>query len=203
MEDFDRLPHFYESDGGARIERPVYLLLADCFLGRPGGPPAYWEAGTELETDLVPNEHMKPLNRAAGIAFANWEASLPPPASAVTPDELMEAANILMKSRKPEDPEIPYEIWRGTVYQLAMDLKTRRGGRAPVPPPSTAIIAPVHGRPVPPMSAGDFKDVTHRDPSITGLTAHPQNAAAKRHRRPTAPAMSTEPKPPAGDAVGM
>jgi hypothetical protein len=197
------LPQFYIADGGARIERPVYLLEGDCFLGRPGGPPSYWEAGTELETDVIPNDNMRPLNRAAAIKYNEWKQSLPPEASACTPDELLEAGNILMRSRKPDDPEIPFEIWRASVYQLAMELKIRRDGRLPPSmPKSQQFVTPANGRPPPPMSAGDFKDMTHRDPNATGMQAHPQ-LAAKRVKRQAAPPMATEPKPPAGDAVGM
>lgn len=193
----EHIPEFYVSGDGERVAEPVYRLLADCFLGMPGRPPALWEAGTELQHNLTPNDHMQPLNRAAAVAIDDWRQQLPPAAEAVSPDELLEASNMLMRSRQPGDAEIPYATWRASVYRLAMENKVHRGGMRMPAPPSAQPIRPLSGRQPPPMTAGDYKDVAHRDQAATGMQAHPQSA---RRMKPK-PTMSTEPPPANSDGV--
>lgn len=192
------LPEFYIADDGTRVADPVYRLHADCFFGKPGGPPALWEAGTELETDLVPNEHMEPLNAAAAERIAQWRATLPIVTGKMSQENIEEAAKILQP--REGEPIVPHEIWWPGVLKLAAELKAKRQGSTFIPPAYT--VAPANGRPVRPMTAGDFKDVSHRgDAQTTGVKAHPQ-LAGKRVRR-NVPPMSAEPAMPSGDAVGQ
>lgn len=196
MSNDHELPEYYIADNGDRVSQPVYLLLSDCFLGKPGGPPAKWEGGTELQTDLTPNDEMKPLNRAAGERVNRWRASLPIMSGRVEERDLAEAA-ALLAPREGEQIQ-PHEIWWAGVIRLAGELRMKRQG-AHVPAPSS-YIQRVTDRAAPPMSAGDFKDVAHRGQETTGMKAHDQLAAKRLQRKP-APPMATEPKPPAGDAT--
>ena len=189
------LPEFYQADDGSRVSTPVYELLADCFFGKPGGPPALWEAGTELQTDLIPNEHMKPLNRAAGERVEKWLQSLPIVAGKLDEQDLAEAASLLAPREGESMP--PHPIWWAGVIKLAGELKLKRtGSRIPNP---VREVTYAKGKTPPPLSAGNFKDVSHRDQEATGMKAHPQ-IAGKRVKRGS-PLMSAEPRQPAGDAT--
>lgn len=195
MSDYDHLPDVYVADDGTRVTAPVYRLLADCFFGKPGGPPALWEAGTELQTDITPNEHMEPLNKAAGVRIQRWLTSLPVVTAKLEESDIAEAA-ALLAPREGEATQ-PHGQWWAGVIKLAGELKKKREGR--VIPETATTVSPLNQASVPPMSAGDFKDVSHRDQKATGMKAH-QQLAGKRVNRP-APVMATEPKPPAGDAA--
>lgn len=190
-------PQFYIADDGSRVSGPVYRLLADCFFGKPGGPPSLWEAGTELETDILPNEQMEPLNVAAAERMAAWRASLPIVTGRLTDEEIAEAAKLL--APREGEPIVPHEIWWPGVIRLAGELKAKRGGRTFIAPAHT--VQPANGKPVRPMTAGDYKDVSHRDQAQTGMQAH-DKLPGRRVRR-EAPPMATEPAQPSGDAVGQ
>jgi hypothetical protein len=195
MSEHSHLPEAYVADDGTRVTAPVYRLLADCFFGKPGGPPALWEAGTELQTDITPNEHMQPLNRAAAERLNRWEASLPIIAGKLDEADIQEAAALL--APREGEPVQPHPVWWAGVIKLAGELKMKRAGNR-IPDP-VKTVAPLNQGHIPPMSAGDFKDVSHRDQRATGMQAHPQ-IAGKRMNRPTPP-MATEPKQPSGDAA--
>lgn len=195
MSNHDHLPECYVADDGTRVSAPVYRLLADCFLGAPGKPPGLWEAGTELQHDLCPNEHMQPLNRAAAEQVETWQTALPIVNGRLTDVEIGEAAALMA----PKDGEqvLPFPIYWAGVIKLAGELKARKAGPRVAPPVS--YVTPFGAKVVPPMTAGDFKDVSHRDAAATGLKPHEQSA--KRMKPQARPSMSAEPRPPASDGV--
>lgn len=190
------LPEFYLTEDGARVREPVYRLLADCFLGAPGKPPGLWEAGCEIQHDLVPNEHMQPLNRAAGEAVERWQAALPIVAGRFTEEEIGEAAALM--APKEGEQVLPHALWWAGVLKLAAELKIKKAGMR-VPAPTPQHVAPLN-RTVPPMTAGEYKDAPHRDQAATGIKAHPQ-AARRLKPAQQPPAMTTEPRPQASDGV--
>jgi hypothetical protein len=193
MHDIESLPRVYhDAETGEQIADPVYRLISPCFLGKPGKPPSYFEENAEVVWDGQPNSEMEPRNRAAAIAFADWQKSLPPAGVALNAMDLMEAANLLRQQAG--DEVLPHEVWQGRVFDLARELKSQREGirMAPLAQRSTPAAS------APPMSAGNFKTLTHRSEDVTGIPV--ANRAARRVR-PTAPPMATEPRPPAGDAV--
>src|SRR3974390_2433568 len=108
MSKYANLPEFYVADDGTRVREPVYRLLADCFLGAPGKPPGLWEAGCEIQHDLPANEHMQPLNLAAGAAVERFEASLPIVAGRLSEEDIAEAAALL--APKEGEPVLPHAL---------------------------------------------------------------------------------------------
>lgn len=197
MFDPQRLPEHYHSDDGSMIAEPVYLLHAECFLGKYGAGALY-EPGTELVYDQVPNEHMAPLNRAAGERYQEWMNSLPGVGGQLSQEDIAEAAKLM--ARKDGDEELPHELWWAGVIKLAARLKQERAGRT-IPAPKQDPVRPLNGRMPPPMTAGEFKDVAHRgDPNAGVQRMEP--AGGRRVRR-APPAMTQQPRPPTSDAVGQ
>src|SRR6185437_16812140 len=77
-------------------KEPCYQLQAEGFYGR-GLHGTWYQEGAVIVTPDVPNQHMKPLNRAAGVNYAKWLETLPQNKVTIEIGDMSEAAVILSK----------------------------------------------------------------------------------------------------------
>ncbi len=128
--EFESLPEVFamrNEDGSIVQERePAFLCRADCFLGI-GREATLYEESSIVVTRSVPNEHMEPLNRAAGIAVVSWLQSLPRQGVDVDIDDMAEAAQML--ATDPDHVKLNKLAWGQAVEKLAVALKQKRLGK--------------------------------------------------------------------------
>lgn len=185
------LPITYVTKEGENVTEPCYVLTGDCFL-----EDTYWLEGEIIIAPqaLIPNEAMRPLNRAAEKATRDWQATVPLSGEGISRDELMEAA--IMLRPKEGEPELNPEQFAGAVFKLALRLRDKRQGmRVGLPAnsirsagPKAAVVMPnaivsEGGRPV--------------GPGFGNGGVRPQGqASASTLRRPAAPVGNIPPQTP-------
>lgn len=133
------LPEAYVIEGHV-VTAPTYITIGQCQMlmqspenGLVG--PTLVEPGEILTTEMVPNQHLQPLNRAAGERYETWLASLPQDGAGLTQAEITEAA-YMMRPREGEK-EIPHDQWWGAVMKAAWAIKEKRSRNVP-------RVAPAH-----------------------------------------------------------
>lgn len=186
MTRIDELPEAYIADAGNHVVEPTWRLLADGFYGGSDYASRYNE-GSILTMNIVPNHHLEPLNRAAGIAMARWLGTLPAGSDGIINDDLIEAAQSLAQTENLKD--MTKAKYGELLLRTAQDIATRRrGGLAP-----GMVTDPMVNRPnatgVPAMLGVAVENA--RGPQFGSQRERPQ----QQQRDPRRP---QERKPPAG-----
>lgn len=178
------MPELYRADSGEQIEEPAYRLLVACFFDE-----TYWQDGEVLVTDLTPNHHMEPLNRAADERIAKWLGSLPGGAagSPVSMEDMMEAA-MMLRPREGE-PELSTEAFQTAVVSLAIKLKEKRQGKQGSVIPG---VRPANASNAPPMPNAQFNERGHQFGHQEQRVTHQPSRRDSRVRS-TKPAMGGVP----------
>lgn len=166
---FGDLPEVFAMREGTDIlqeREPCYQLMADCFLGRGLHGTHYMEGATVVIHD-TPNQHMKPLNRAAGINYALWLESLPRNRTFIDIGDMSEAAHMLAKD--PDVTKLSPTKYQEAVVALAEELKLRREGRdgSRALPGIQHNFAPQSGGKAPPMLGAKTSDMSQLGPGQT------------------------------------
>lgn len=140
--------------------RPCYELQQDGYYG----DTLFFE-NEIITTEMVPNNSMKPLNRAAGARYVAWIESLPLGASInVNIGDITEAATMLRND--PEVKDLSHEAFSKAVTSLALHLKAKRDDRHYIPPIAGGPQMTGRGK-APPMSNARFTDPSHRGMGAT------------------------------------
>lgn len=115
---------FMQDQNGTVQERePVYICDADCFLGL-GREVTLYEEGSLVVTDATPNQHMRPLNRRAGVMFLTWLGHLPESRAPIDVGDMAEAAQML--AHDPDRLKLNKIEWQRAVTSMAQELKLKR-----------------------------------------------------------------------------
>lgn len=168
-----------------REKEPCYELLADGFYGR-GLHGTWFQEGATIVTYDVPNQHMRPLNRAAGIAFAKWMESLPQNKVVIEIGDMAEAAVILSKDSRVEQMT-PSQAQLATI-KVAEGLKLKREGKNAMDLRIDGInrnFAPQSGGKAPPMVGAKTSDMSQIGPGMTRAMA--ANVGPENNVRRAAP----------------
>lgn len=135
----NQLPEFYVTADGQRVDAPTYVTTGQCqiLMASPENGaigPTLVEPGEVITTEMVPNQNLQPLNRAAGERIDDWIASLPIDGQGLTQADISEAA-YLMRPREGEK-ELPHEQWYPAMLKAAWALKEKRSRGVPRPSPA-------------------------------------------------------------------
>lgn len=167
---------------------PCFQCTADGFYGQ-GLEGTWYMEGAIIVLDGVPNEHLKPLNRAAGLSTARWLASLPQNKAYIDIGDMSEAAQMLAKD--PSVTDLPPAAYQQAVIKVAEELKLRREGKnARVLPSIGHNFAPTSGAGAKaPMLGARMSDMSQLTPgqtrtAMTGAGAVPGARAATRKAVP-------------------
>lgn len=165
----DLEPVFAMRDTGGEIIRekdPCYECLAEGFYGN-GMHATWYQEGATIVMAGVPNEQLRPLNRAAGIAYATWLESLPQNRTYIDIGDMSEAAVILAK-----DPRVALmsqaQAQRATIA-VAEGLKLKRdpNARDLRAADINRNFAPSSGGKAPPMLNAKMSDLSTIGPGMT------------------------------------
>ena len=180
---------FAMRDGDNQIiqERDAcYQCMSDGFYGR-GTHGTWHQEGEILVMQIVPNEQLQPLNRAAGIAYANWLASLPHNRAAIDVGDMAEAAQMLAKN--PEVTNLDPLAYQQAVIKLSEELKLRREGKDARSMPSIGHnFAAQSGGKAPPILGAKMSDMAQRGPGFTAATVNAPTGPGAVRRAQAAPA---------------
>lgn len=169
----DGLPEVFamrDPNGGQIIQErdACYQCMADGFYGR-GTHGTWHQEGEILVMEIVPNQHLAPLNRAAGLAYANWLRRLPHNRAAIDVGDMAEAAQML--ARNPEVTNLSPTDYQNAVIKLSEELKLRREGKDARSLPGLAHnFAPQSGGNSPPILGARMSDMTQRGPGFTAAS---------------------------------
>lgn len=147
-------------------KEPCYECLADGFYGN-GLHGTFFMEGATIVIHTPPNQHMRPLNRAAGINYARWMESLPQNRVVFDIGDMAEAGAILAK-----DPRVqqmtPLQAQQA-VIRLAEGLKLRRDPSAKDMRVNdiNRNFAPQSGGKSPPMLGAKMSDMSQVGPGQT------------------------------------
>jgi hypothetical protein len=191
---------FAMRDGNNIIQErgPCFLCLADGFYGR-GTHGTQYQEGEILVVDahFVPNEHLQPLNRIAGLGYAKWLESLPANQAPIDIGDMSEAAQMLAKN--PSVTDLPPDDYQKAVVDLAVRLKLKRMGKDArlLPNMSAHNFAPQSGGKAPPLLGAKMSDMTQRGPGFTQASpASPAGPAGVRRASQPAAALGGQPPNP-------
>lgn len=167
--ELDHLPETFamrDGDGGVIQERDAcYLCRADGFYGR-GTHGTHYVEGSIIVTDVVPNQHMEPLNRAAAIKTAQWLDRLPKHQVPVDMGDISEAMTML--AARPDFLTMTPEERSEAAMKFAVRLKMKREGKDARDLPAIAHnFAPVSGGNAPPILGAKMSDMAQRRPGET------------------------------------
>lgn len=150
-----------------REKEPCYELLAEGFYGQ-GLHGTWYQEGATLVMDGQPNQHMRPLNRAAGVNYAKWMESLPENRTFIDIGDMAEAAQILSKDPRMHQMS-PAQAQRTTIM-VAEGLKLKREGKEAKDLRAGDIsrnFAPQSGGNKPPMLGAKMSDMSQTGPGQT------------------------------------
>lgn len=159
-----------EEDGTIIQEKAAcYRCAADGFYGL-GTSGTWWMEGAIIVTDIVPNIHMQPLNRAAGLLFAQWQKRLPTNRVAFDMGDMAEASQMLAKNPKVQELN-PVE-YQAALIKMCEELKLRREGKDARSLPGIGHnFTPQSGGKAPPILGAKMSDMTQRGPGFTQAAA--------------------------------
>lgn len=177
-------------DGGLIQERePCYLCRADGFYG-VGVHGTFYAEGSIIVTGIVPNEHLEPLNRAAGLNFAKWRHRLPNNRAPIDVADMSEAAHMLAKD--PRVTELSPDDYQAAVVKLAVAIKLKREGKdaRDLPAMGHNFTSASGGTKSAPILGARMSDMTQRTGSNTPVHVAPGSKAGVRLAQPaSAPAL--------------
>lgn len=193
---FSDLPAVFNMQSGVGViqeKDACYECMAEGYYGI-NTHATWYQIGEIIVTGQVPNEHLRPLNRAAALKWARWHSSLPMNRVAIDVGDMAEAAQQL--SRDPQAVGLSPLKWQEAVTKLATELKLRREGKSAMDLPLIGHnFRPSSGGNAPPMLGVKHSDMSQRGPGETRI-ATPQLAgpAGARRATPSAPqAMAAMP----------
>lgn len=160
---------FAMRDAGGEIIRerePCYELLAEGFYGN-GLHGTWYQEGATIVFGSTPNEQMRPLNRAAGINYANWLESLPQNRTYIDIGDMSEAAVILAKD--PRVAQMSQAQAQRVTIAVAEGLKLKRDPHARDLRAGdiNRNFAPSSGGKSPPMLGAKMSDLSQIGPGMT------------------------------------
>lgn len=173
-----QLPEIFYLDG-VGVKEPCYKLIAPI-----QADDTYWNEGEIIATDMIPNEAMQPLNRAAGEKVDAWLRSLPANGN-IKPEDYMAAA--LQLRPKVGEEEMPHEAWIAAVRQLALEMRAKAEGK-PV-----EELRPKIGRPAP-SNAPPMSNIEMVQTGIPTRKKAPNKEARVKHMAQPQPTR-VQPKP--------
>lgn len=142
-----------------------YVCNADGFYGK-GTHGTWYPEGSIIVTDVVPNLHMEPLNRAAAIKHARWQSALPNNRAPIDVGDMSEAA--IMLSKDPRCQQLGPGDYQKAVIRLAEELKLKREGKDARDLPAMGHnFTPQSGGKAPPILGAKMSDLTQRGPGAT------------------------------------
>lgn len=148
---------------------PCYVCRADGFYGT-GMQGTQYAEGSIIVSNMVPNEHLEPLNRAAALNYVRWLERLPEHRAPIDVGDMSEAAHMLAKD--PKWLELTPPQAQSAVIKLAVELKLRRDGReARELPPIGHNFIRTSGKAAPPILGAKMSDMGQRLPGETRLAA--------------------------------
>ena len=193
---FSDLPVTFSMRDGNQIiqeKSPSYLCTADGFYGVGKGGTWYAEDSI-IVADLVPNYHLQPLNRGAGVRWAKWASRLPTTRAQFDIGDMAEASQILAKN--PAVQSLDPIQYQSALIKLCEELKIRREGKdARTLPGLNHNFAPQSGGNAPPMLGAKQAEMGQQGPG--SLHRDRSTAGAGGVRRAAAPAPAS-----AGNALG-
>lgn len=167
-----------------REKEPCYELLADGFYGN-GLHGTWYMEGATIVMPGFPNQHMKPLNRAAALNYCRWQESLPQNKVTIEIADMQEAAIILAKD--PRVKEMAPSVAQMVTIKVAEGLKLKREGKDAMDLRAGDInrnFAPQSGGKAPPVLGAKMSDMSQIGPgatrafaAITGPGANVRRAA--------------------------
>jgi hypothetical protein len=174
-------------DGSVIQEKnPCYQCMTDGFYGR-GVAGTFYQEGDIIVADIVPNEWLQPLNRAAAIKFIAWKQTLPQDSVPIDIGDLSEAAQMLAKD--PNVTLLPPDSYQKALRDLSMRLKVKRLGKDAMEIPSLAHnFSPASGGKSPPIVGARLSEMAQRGPGFNSLpnTAHPPGGVRRANPNPAA-----------------
>lgn len=174
---------------------PCYQLLADGFYGQ-GMHATFFMEGATIVIHSPPNQHMKPLNRAAAINYCKWMESLPVNQTYIDIGDMAEAAAVLAKDPRVKEMS-PTQAQRATIL-VAEGLRLKREGKTAMDLRAGDIsrnFAPSSGGNKAPLLNAKMSDLSQMSPGMTRTqqTAPTGPGAAPGARRAGSPLGGTPP----------
>lgn len=126
---FSALPEVFALQTGEGViqeREPCYRCTSPGFYGR-GTEGTYYDEGSIIVYDSIPNASMEPLNLAAALEWITWAESLPSHRASIDITDLAEAASRLRND--PRINDLPPGKYEQAVIKLAEELKLIREGR--------------------------------------------------------------------------
>lgn len=151
-------------------QEPCYELLADGFYGQ-GMHGTWYQEGATIVIHTPPNQHMKPLNRAAAVNYARWMESMPQNRTFIDIGDMSQAASILAKDPRVKDMS-PTQAQRTTIL-VAEGLRLKREGKSAMDLRAGDIarnFAPSSGGNAPPVLNAKMSDLSQIGPGMTRAT---------------------------------
>lgn len=148
-------------------QEPCYQLLADGFYGQ-GMHATFFQEGATIVIHSAPNQHMKPLNRAAAINYAKWMESLPVNQTFIDIGDMSEAAAVLAKDPRVKEMS-PTQAQRATIL-VAEGLRLKREGKNAMDLRAGDIsrnFAPSSGGNKAPLLNAKMSDLSQLSPGMT------------------------------------
>lgn len=185
LSDLDAVFAMRDGNEIIRESEPCFECLAEGFYGN-GMHGTWYQEGATIVLATTPNEHLRPLNRAAGLLYAKWLESLPQNRTYIDIGDMSEAAGILAKDPRVEKMS-PQQAQRA-VIAVAEGLKLKRDPNAR--DLRTADInrnfAPASGGKSPPMLGAKMSDLSQIGPGMTRgvATVTGPGAGARRATNP-------------------
>jgi hypothetical protein len=144
-----------------------YQCMSDGFYGRGMTGTLYMEGDILLLDDrTIPNDQLRPLNRAAALRYCNWMQSLPANRAPIDIGDLSEAAQML--SKDPRVKDLPPDDYQRALIDLSTRLKIKRAGKDALELPQLAHnFTPQSGGKAPPILGAKLSDMAQRGPGFT------------------------------------
>jgi hypothetical protein len=148
-------------------QEPCYQLLADGFYGQ-GMHGTFFLEGSTIVIKSPPNQHMKPLNRAAAVNYCKWMESLPQNQTYIDIGDMSEAAAVLAKDPRVKEMT-PTQAQRATIL-VAEGLRLKREGKSAMDLRAGDIarnFAPSSGGNKAPLLNAKMSDLSQMSPGMT------------------------------------
>jgi hypothetical protein len=182
---FSELPDVFAMREGRTVyqeREPCYECMTDGFYGT-GQAGTWYMEGEIMVTDIVPNSHMKPLNRASALRWAKWHKALPSTQTTVSIADISEAMTRL--AAHPNFLNLTPEERSKQAMTLADHLRYQRElkeGRS-IPSLGHNFFQPASGGNAPPLLGAKMAHMNQLMPGQTSAPVHVSNAGRSATRR--------------------
>lgn len=173
-----------------------YLCLSGGFYGR-SVHGTWYEEGSIIVTDAVPNSELQPLNRAAGIRCAKWQHNLPKTKVPIDIGDMAEAAQMLAKN--PEVTNLNPLEYQQALIRVCEQIKIKRGGKDALDLPAMSphnFTRHAANSKAPPILGAKMADMGQMTPGQTrAATMVPPGTPAGPRRASVPAGVPTPPMP--------